>query len=614
MPRRTSTGAATHGRVTRGLIAALLLSGCGGDDGPAIENGIDLTGDTERPQPDTSVEDTADTATEDTSVEVDTAVDTGSPDTDDATADTDMQADTDDLDGSRDQPTGAPCTRSGDCIGGQCRFDPTFPDGFCSVAVCSADSPCAEGELCATYDDTPFCTVRCEADTECREGYRCINIEGPANRGCVPRPTIVPQPDGEACTSDEECLGGTCLLDPEYPSGFCTRLGCTDTSDCTTDGLDNECLRVPGSEAQCYRMCSTSASPCRPGYYCQNSAAGFLYCQPIPQAPQPPPLVPNPFNPTCIDGESGDQTIEFTVAPTTRSFVSTLYTTRGRVDASALTIPSGRSYSLDAAPWSKLAVGEYFFSSIVPIYVPQFPGAQELLEPGTYSLSFTTSSGKACVQLVESSQRGTRLDINVYFVGIGWVDATTAATDTNLREVFDEVDDIFGSAGVSLGTIRYFDVTGEAASYYRIVRSFGEVQRMVAQSTLPGPSVADAQSINVYFVQGFAFPDGVVIGISAGIPGAIGLHGTAASGVAFTTEYMRTTVNGRGGSISGNAYTGLVMAHEIGHYLGLFHIGEDDLGDTNSEPLNLMLPVAYGDNTRLTAQQSEVLASNPVMK
>jgi hypothetical protein len=77
---------------------------------------------------------------------------------------------------------------------------------------------------------------------------------------------------------------------------------------------------------------------------------------------------------------------------------------------------------------------------------------------------------------------------------------------------------------------------------------------------------------------------------------------------------MRTTVNGRGGSISGNAYTGLVMAHEIGHYLGLFHIGEDDLGDTNSEPLNLMLPVAYGDNTRLTAQQSEVLASNPVMK
>jgi hypothetical protein len=455
------------------------------------------------------------------------------------------------------------------------------------------------------------------ADTDCREGYRCATVDGPANRGCAPRPPIVPQPDGEACASDEECLGGTCLRDPEYPSGFCTRLGCTDTSDCTTDGLDNECLRVPGSEAQCYRMCSTSASPCRPGYYCQNSAAGFLYCQPIPQAPPPPEPdepIANPFNPTCIDGDSGSQTIDFTVAPTTRSFLSTLYTTRGGVDAITLTTPSGVSYPLNSPPWWGLTAGEFFFSSIVPIYVPQFPAAQELLEPGTYSLAFTTTSGQACLQTVESSQRGTTLDINVYFVGVGWVDATTASTNPDLGQVFDKVDDIFSQSGVSLGTIRYFDVTGPAAIYYRIVRSFGEVQRMVAQSKLPEPyGVEEAKSINVYFVQGFDFSGGA-IGISCGLPGAIGLHGTAASGVAFTTEYMRTTVNTRAGSVSGNYYTGLVMAHEIGHYVGLFHIGEDELSDTSNEPLNLMLPVAYGDNTRLTAQQSEVLASNPVMK
>jgi hypothetical protein len=78
---------------------------------------------------------------------------------------------------------------------------------------------------------------------------------------------------------------------------------------------------------------------------------------------------------------------------------------------------------------------------------------------------------------------------------------------------------------------------------------------------------------------------------------------------------------------------GQVLAHEVGHYLGLFHtteqggISQDPLEDTPSCPstqwdnparcpdiTNLMFPFAGNDHMTLTRDQGDVIHANPLVK
>ncbi|MEO0606322.1 MAG: M43 family zinc metalloprotease, partial [Myxococcota bacterium] len=124
---------------------------------------------------------------------------------------------------------------------------------------------------------------------------------------------------------------------------------------------------------------------------------------------------------------------------------------------------------------------------------------------------------------------------------------------------------------------------------------------------------------------------GVILGLSAGPPGAAGLHGTSKSGVVVTAADLATAP----------ADVGKIMAHEGGHFLGLFHTTErsgdqhDSLDDTpecpsaNDADSNGRLSVTEcadldGDNVMfwtltdgaaaLTADQSWVLRRNPVVQ
>jgi len=78
-------------------------------------------------------------------------------------------------------------------------------------------------------------------------------------------------------------------------------------------------------------------------------------------------------------------------------------------------------------------------------------------------------------------------------------------------------------------------------------------------------------SVNMFLVDSL-FPGSSIRGISRGLPGPPGLHGTSVSAV---------FVSRTGGNL------GHVMAHEIGHFIGLFHTTElsgdvDPIEDTPS--------------------------------
>lgn len=126
---------------------------------------------------------------------------------------------------------------------------------------------------------------------------------------------------------------------------------------------------------------------------------------------------------------------------------------------------------------------------------------------------------------------------------------------------------------------------------------------------------------------------GGAIGISMGLPGPAGLHGTPASGVVFTSEYMGRSVPSRfdNTDVDGNLFTGLIIAHEVGHYLGLFHTteqqgrGADPLDDTPEcdggdfpqdcpDLNNLMFPLAGDGHTEITPDQTYMMEVNPLTK
>jgi hypothetical protein len=133
----------------------------------------------------------------------------------------------------------------------------------------------------------------------------------------------------------------------------------------------------------------------------------------------------------------------------------------------------------------------------------------------------------------------------------------------------------------------------------------------------------DDGGINLFLVREM----GPLLGISGGIPGAIGVHGTEASGVSIALDVV------------GLDRADAVIFHEISHQMGLFHTTESDglelepLSDTPSCPLDQDLDQdgilrsdecsAYdadnlmfwdGEGDALSPQQAELLRRSPLLR
>ncbi|MGJ4752971.1 M43 family metalopeptidase leptolysin [Leptospira kmetyi] len=252
-------------------------------------------------------------------------------------------------------------------------------------------------------------------------------------------------------------------------------------------------------------------------------------------------------------------------------------------------------------------------------------------------------------------QSRKKLNINLIFIP----GAVTTPTTAGMATMIQTLKDIYAQSTVKIDVTVTASIAAAGASYLTIANitdDYGDVVNSLGSLYRSNPSaVQDANSLNIYVTRDYTVSSSApagILGISSGIPG-IPVTGTPKSGMIVFIENHRTATGcGTTGQdltcTSDQIFLAKTIAHEGGHYLGLYHPVEKDvvkgrysldplpetpecrdqngnnlvglgecLGDGfyNSGGLNLMFWAGNPtiNQTQLTGEQGWVLRSHPLV-
>jgi hypothetical protein len=472
---------------------------------------------------------------------------------------------------------GASCTDDPQCDEGVCLNN--LPSGYCS-ALCDSDADCPTGAHCEQIGTEGFCYDDCQNQADCRTGYDCASV-GLTAASCVEsEDRVVLNPngaqDGQTCLSDINCMGGVCTRESEgYPDGYCSTLDCDSNADC-----NGGVCTVQSSNTVCKSPCSAD-SDCRTGYDCINGTSptngSVRYCQPTGGATAGPAPTADSG---AIDIEcQNSDSLTFTLPSGTIGFyIAPFSSDGGDIVPTRLTGPNGINIDL-INDFNFFSLNPQLLVSIAPLL---FPGSDESRWEGdrtdwsgSFTLDLDTSSSELCYYLIPKSAPGTTIDVNFYLAGVPGVTASSAPNDRDFQDMIAAMGRIYDGADINMGAINYRDLSATDTQRYRILRDFNDVFRLVATSEDPTTFGGDRVSVNVFLIEDFNIPEVPgLLGISPGLPGVSGFHGTTGAGLIFSSVNLD----------GGGSDMGQTMAHEIGHFLGLRHTSEH--GGSAHDPIS----------------------------
>lgn len=474
---------------------------------------------------------------------------------------------------------GSSCVANSQCDGELCLTPRQgWRSGYCTTLDCQEAGCNGEDAACVAFlDGSSMCFDECGSNTECRAGYRCRTLDATGRRVCYR--DLVDGPSagavGAECERSEDCREGL-VCDDSRPGGYCIKPDCTGT--CPVGAT---CADWDGN-LRCVQACGATRD-CRIGYVC-DPLGEQLVCTPGDEV-QPPfdfGVTEDVLGIRCGGEEiavaEGQRTwrIDFEIPEGTTSYTMVPFVKTGALRPITLETPEREIDLIDEYRHHNIRATEFqfydqeshgTFGEVAfdwPITVPYAPQYSDRVVPGTHTLEVTTTTAEPCVYVVASAEPGVSLDLNVIFVGLEGFSAQTADSDPDLAEVFGRVDDILATAGIGLGDVRFYDAPREVRERYAYVRSLDELKRAVAFGQPRDETLAGHLNVDVFLVNDLQFDGAIVFGLSAGLPGPPGLHGNPANGLMFTGADIG----------SDNAFVAHVMAHELGHYLGLRHTTE----------------------------------------
>lgn len=509
-------------------------------------------------------------------------------------------------------------------------------------AVCAVASlvACGSDERNAT-STTPTTPTDTGVVSDAADGSVSAPVDGSSDPGPdavtdVVEPVPVDRDDGDACTADAQCTSGRCLSpDDGFPGGYCTFFDCESRRDCA--GAGRACLRGEFNGNLCVELCEQDGD-CRSGYECVGQGGGS-FCFPAYAGEALNPLCESEFiaadavrapfgNFALLDRHE----VQFTIDEGTTSFMMVAWDRNDIVYPESFTAPDGTT--IDLFDYAAYYFSPVTFGTVAPVMFPGGPAYEDFVMPGEYTVSFGyegAQTSEICWIVMQEEESldpdGPDLvvDVNFYFVGVPGLNADNAEDSDSFQAMLAEFDNVWRQGGIRLGDVQYYDVTGDVSDQYAVIREQNAVFDLVQLSRQPGTTRGDLLSTNVFFIQGFAGEMGGVLGVSAGIPGAAGVHGSPGTGLVFSADNLR----GAGGA----TLVGQVLAHEFGHFIGLFHTtesqggGTDQLDDTPvcdirntnlqncPDASNLMFPTALFRNfLEVSDGQILIARANPLTK
>jgi hypothetical protein len=278
---------------------------------------------------------------------------------------------------------------------------------------------------------------------------------------------------------------------------------------------------------------------------------------------------------------------------------------------------------LPAGTWS-LVVGDFAYECTV---LNPNPCGNTGNTSSTYDVTVITKAASG------SGVPGTgTLDVTFHVVGTQTATSTplpTAAAavqnDPDVQRMVATLKAIYanGNSGITLRE-HFADVPDAVRTQYS---GLINVDSTGACAELPQllKTSGDGTSVHIFLVNGFTasgLPAGSkVAGVDGTIPGPATVGGTVSSGAAVATDSLRFGfAQGRCGGAPnytgcGDDLTAMIVAHEMGHFLGLYHVTEltgadfDPLADTARCPCTTCRASTATDGTCGTSSSSHAMTT-----
>ncbi len=213
-----------------------------------------------------------------------------------------------------------------------------------------------------------------------------------------------------------------------------------------------------------------------------------------------------------------------------------------------------------------------WLDDMAPVLVPISPLTP--LSAGPWSFDWWIGANNPgsvdCGAVIRLDEPGPEADVLVelVFVGLDGLDAALAETDASFQQVLAQFEKEWNTAGLVVDYV-YTDFEGDVAKYAVVdvtdddFSEFNDLLRTVDPD--------NRRTLTFFMVQEIANNSAggaTILGLSAGPPGAAAVPGTSKSGVIVSAVDYETRPTD----------VGKIMAHEGGHFLGLYHTTERDGG------------------------------------
>lgn len=521
---------------------------------------------------------------------------------------------------------------------GECGAGAFCTDGRCGGTECTSDAHCP-GSRCDAGSCVPIGPVDMGPPPECEDSCEGICLSAGFGGGCAQRCTdALGCPSGTNCSpvpTDSDGDGSVDRVDPacvpfqeggRFAAGSCGATAAPSTS----------CDSRVCFQGQCVISCDDDAD-CLAGQSCQTIAwddATFSTCFDVPGLENGDLELRRGGLSTGVVSE-----VTFAAPRNATSMALVLQQTDGtELPLTFVSVIDPREQSifdLDAIAmledqpirWLPISTNES-----ATMLVPNSTADRVSYRNGRHRVSYAAFSPEGGgsldgdVSLVArfASGNGRRLRLHFHIApGIG-ITAANAPSSSRLQNAIAAMAATYAAANISVEVAGYSNVSG---TQFTIIDSTEGPSSEMAQLFARGTTSGDV--LDVFLVRAIDTGAGSPLGVAGGIPGPPGLHGTLNSGV--VAAYDSSVVGG-------SSNLGQIIAHEVGHYLGLFHStengdpcrpgefegcapfgGGDPISDTSRGDNRNMMFFAlqtFGGgttNNRISAGQQFVLQRNPVV-